>query len=171
MPKGKGFVNELGKLANKLDLIAGAAVNAGVALAADRIVSDLQREGPDWTGDFKNNWVIALDDVEIPATVPRREVIPGAPLGTTTKKIKAPPIPGKKSFNKIKYTIGNRTQYRAIAMDLDPEQERTKPRANGSQPNNTADKDWFETYLNAGQIDRAIASSLGPELDKAWSKK
>lgn len=170
MARGKGFFSKLGQLADKLDLFAGAAFNEPLARAADKIVADLQREGPDWTGDFKNNWVVALGDVEIPATVPRRKVIPNAPLGTATEKIKAPPIPGKKSFQKIRYTIGNRTQYRAIAMDLDPEQARTSPRANGTQPNNTADKDWFETYLNAGQIDKAIASSLGPELDRAWRK-
>jgi hypothetical protein len=56
----RGFLNEIGRLANKLDEFAGAAVNAGVALAAKRIVDDLQKAGPSWTGDFKNNWVVAI---------------------------------------------------------------------------------------------------------------
>lgn len=162
----RGFLNEIGRLANKLDEFAGAAVNAGVALAAKRIVDDLQKAGPSWTGDFKNNWVVAIGDADIPATVPRRFPIPLAPLNTPLKPIIVPPLPAKFSFNKIKYTIGNRAEYRAIALDLDPGNIRWK----GSQPPNTAPKDWFITYLQGGQINKTIAASLGPELDKVWRK-
>ena len=165
----RGFLNEIGRLANKLDEFAGAAVNAGVALAAKRIVDDLQKAGPSWTGDFKNNWVVAIGDTDIPATVPRRFPIPVTPLNTPSKPIIVPPLPAKFSINKIKYTIGNRAEYRAIALDLDPGQVRTSLKG-GRQPRNTAPKDWFTTYLQGGQINKTIAASLGPELDKVWRK-
>ena len=44
MSKGKGFVNELGKLANKLDLIAGAAVNDCVPLISTSVVESFSAD-------------------------------------------------------------------------------------------------------------------------------
>lgn len=166
----RGFLNEIGRLANKLDEFAGAVVNVGVKSAAKRIVGDLQEAGPSWTGDFKNNWVVALGDVDIPATVPRRFPIPLAPLETPSKRIPIPIVPAKNFRDPIKYTIGNRAEYRAIALDLDPGQARTSLTKGGNQPRNTAPKDWFTTYLQGGQINKTIAASLGPELDKVWRK-
>ena len=163
----RGFLNELGDLANKLDNWGGAALNGGISLAASKITRDLQEAGPAWTGDFRNRWVVAVGDVEIPATEPRRSPVPKVASPSPAKTIPVPPIPLSKSRDQIKYTIGNRAEYRAIAMDLDPEQLRWK----GGQPPNTAPKDWFETYLNAGQIDKSIAASLSPELDRAWRKR
>jgi hypothetical protein len=166
----RGFLNELGKLRDRVDNWGGAALNGGISLAANGVVRDLQEAGPAWTGDFRNNWVVAVGDVEIPATQPRRAVVPKVASPAPAKTIPVPPIPLSKSGAKIKYTIGNKAEYRAIAMDLDPEQARTRPRGNGEPPDSTAPKDWFETYLNAGQIDKTIAASLGPELDKAWRR-
>jgi len=161
----------LGDLAKRLDRLVGSALTAGVAKAAEGIVADLQDKGPDWSGTFKNSWTIVPGDQEVPGTVPRMEPQPGGlfpPKGNVaTRKVTAPLVGGKEALSKVVFTIGNRTQYREIAMDLDPDRLRWK----GSIPPNTAERDWYTTYLQGGAIDRQIKLTVDPIIDAALNGK
>lgn len=56
---GKGFRNNAGKsLGEELDRLASSLTLLGPTVAAERIVRELQQEGPSWTGKFSNSWQI-----------------------------------------------------------------------------------------------------------------
>lgn len=59
---GRGFgrrVNDLSKFLIDTDRFAASATLIGPIKAAERIVDELQAEGPSWTGKFSNSWEIA----------------------------------------------------------------------------------------------------------------
>lgn len=110
-----------------------------------KIVNDLKEEGPYWSGQFEESWVVKEGSVEIPATDPPKPDRSGPKNFTGPSPVKnLPKAKGRKTQN---FSIGNTTTYRDIAMDLDPERRRTEPRADGSPKNNTADPDWYLNYM------------------------
>jgi hypothetical protein len=93
--------------------------------AAELIVEELQDDGPAWTGEFRNNWVIVSGTGKrISATKEsgynRQQRF--NPRIEARQKIKAPKLKGRGTSG---YTIGNQMSYRDIALDLDPSGVRT----------------------------------------------
>jgi hypothetical protein len=55
----KGFIDKGLKGVRKFDRDFASATLIGAIKSAEKIVSDLQQEGPSWTGRFSNSWQIA----------------------------------------------------------------------------------------------------------------
>ena len=119
--------------------------------AAREIVKDLQFLGPWYSGDFGNNWVVRSGITSIGATKKRRSsfefLTPNAPLpnskpGTTQAQMPGPlgGVPRARGRKSINYTIGNRMEYRNIALDLVPGRYEDGKR-------NTAIQDWYVLYV------------------------
>ena len=120
------------------------------AAGAKEIVTDLKKEGPYWTGEFEEAWVVLPGDKRVPAdkqsALTKREKLDGwesgeFPLG---RRITDTPIPQGVTT----LTIGNRMKYRNIAMDLEP----------GRTPKtgNTAEPDWFVKYAQGQGLKSAL---------------
>lgn len=150
-----------------------------LARSAEKIVAKLQEEGPNWSGEFSNSW-----QIESPSKVSTGSKQTGAPT-----KLKAPILTPKefKFKPEIKYTIRNISPYAAYALDL--KEGRFYPRTpklsnktiqTGSRPNaphkrgavtpgdgtasSSAELDWYTTYVNSGNLDRAIQVELDKNL-------
>ena len=131
--------------------------NVTAKKAAERIVSELQNDGPAWTGEFRNNWVIVTGTGKrIPAVkessyrrTERYKKDP--PLYEPKKTIKAPKFKGRKDNG---YTIGNVMKYRDIALDLDPGGFRT---AGAKQ--NTAPRDWYINFVQGGKMRQILEAA------------
>ena len=117
---------------------------------AELIISELQDDGPAYTGEFRNAWeAVPRVGARIPADQEStyegmldRMTAPTEPK----KDIKVPPLKGRKKEQG--YTIGNRMEYRDIALDLDPEKLRI-----ANQPKqNTAPADWYVTFVQGGKL-------------------
>ena len=132
-----------------------AALEEGLEVAAGEITEQLKVEGPYWTGFFESLWVVEPGKTKIVANVKD---------ATTSKKKR----PGRdytdvfvpESPNLGGYTIGNKANYRLYAMDILPS---PTGRQGGDAPNKTADKKWFDTYVNAKMpetINRSLWRSL-----------
>ena len=128
------------------------ALEKGLEEAAEKVVADLQEDGPYWTGFFADMWQINAGNVAIKANIksmePAREK-PKQPRDYIT--VTAPDSP-----NLNGYTIGNRAEYRLYSMDIltDSTRGRGKPGARL-----TADKNWFDRYVNA-KMPAAINTAL-----------
>ena len=169
--------NELQRLAQNLDRFAVAAFSRGPAAAAEKVVADLQKIGPLWSGRFSNSWQIASA-----SRVTTGTGAPGQP-----QYIGAPLLSGRELLFKpvIKYTISNfatgpQGPYALKAMDLEPGvfinpgTNPLKPADRGVRldgirgnltgtagPNSqTAPLDWFTTYAQGGAIDRTVRVSF-----------
>jgi len=105
--------------------------------AARQIVTDLKIEGPYWTGDFEEAWVVRPGDVTISAT---RQGVPTRPKFPYVRQLTPVTIPKATGRKSISYTIGNSMIYRNIALDLVP------GRIKGGG-NETADQDWYAIYV------------------------
>jgi len=122
--------------------------------AAELIVEELQDDGPAWTGEFRNNWLIVSGTGQrIPAS---KE--PGYnreqrfnPRVEARKKITAPKLKGRGTSG---YTIGNQMSYRDIALDLDPSGLRT-----AGAKNNTAPKDWYINFVQGGKMRQILEAA------------
>ncbi len=126
--------------------------------AAELIVSELQEDGPAWTGEFRNNWVIVTGTGKrIPATkeTSYNKQQRFNPSIETKKTITAPKLKGKASNG---YTIGNVMRYRDIALDLDPGGWRTQPTKKGPK-RNTAPKDWYINFVQGGKMRQILEAA------------
>jgi|694.fasta_scaffold73545_6 hypothetical protein len=54
----KGFIQNGVDIATDLDKVVSSLTLGGPTLAAQRVVAELQQEGPSWTGRFSNSWQI-----------------------------------------------------------------------------------------------------------------
>ena len=121
--------------------------------AATRIVGELVFLGPWYSGEFAKNWVVRTGDKRIPATVPEPNIF----VRTPRRVLPAPVIPsllGTGSKKNVGYTIGNRTVYRNVAMDLVP--GRTENAREISAP-----QDWYRTYIEGGSLRDTLAAATG----------
>jgi len=172
--------NELAKLAENLDRFATAAFSRAPAKAAEKVVADLQKLGPVWSGQFSNSWAIASASRQTQGTG-----APGQP-----RSLSAPLLSGRELLFKpeIKYTIFNTADYAAIAQDLEPgvfkkigrPLKPTLPgqpgiRSNGIRGSvgpgsggaeSTAPLDWFTTYVNGGNLDRTVEVAFNVTLPR-----
>lgn len=126
--------------------------------AAELIVEELQDDGPAWTGEFRNNWVIVTGTGKrIPATKETSYKKPERmnPSIEPRKTITAPKFKGKKDNG---YTIGNVMKYRDIALDLDPGKWRTQPTENGPK-RNTAPEDWYINFVQGGKMRQILEAA------------
>jgi hypothetical protein len=175
----------LEKLLQDLDETANIPLNQATRRAAERIVADLQEAGPGYSGHFGNSWVIEPGDVQVPAT----SAGGGGPQAI--RPIRAPLLSGAQTAQEIRYTIGNRASYRDQAMDLRPGRffkpdfdPIKKPVAKGGRfgdlrPDvkagegdaiSTAQRDWFTTYVEGGQIDERVRLEVEPALNRIWRR-
>jgi hypothetical protein len=121
--------------------------------AATRIVGELVFLGPWYSGEFAKNWVVRTGDKRIAATVPEPDIF----VRTPRRALPAPVIPslrGTGSKKNVGYTIGNKTVYRNVAMDLVP--GRTENARQISAP-----QDWYRTYIEAGSLRDTLAAAVG----------
>ena len=132
--------------------------NGAVRKAALTIVNDLQTIGPYWDGLFYNAWEVREGTVEIPADQQGEEWKQGDTPDRHPRKgsftlddIPNPPITFR--GDALTLTIGNRMEYRDIALDLKP--GRIKREGGG-----TADQDWYTTYYAGGEMDTRVKESL-----------
>lgn len=109
--------NGIKRLAEELDRVFATTVFNGPKASAERVVRELQQEGPSWSGKFSNSWQIE------------------SPLGTTgsskgdgnegePRPIFTPAVTGRQvvkslaTKEKIVFTISNFSEYVAEATDL-----------------------------------------------------
>ena len=128
---------------------------------ARETVMELKDRGPYWDGDFEAAWEVQLGDADIPAD--RAKVGLPDPDGPANKVITPVAIPKQPLARPVGYTIGNRMNYRAIAMDIEP-----SPRGKdgqyeyrGDRPGATAIKGWFETFNQGGELLRVMDKAVG----------
>ena len=117
------------------------ALEKGLEEAAEQVVMDLKKDGPYWTGFFESLWEVNPGNTAVKANIKNPLKVPKQPK---TRQITPVEIP--ESPNLDGYTIGNRSDYRLYAMDIEP-----SPSGRGAYPaaNLTADKNWFDRYVNA----------------------
>ena len=132
--------------------------NATAKAAAELIVEELQREGPAWTGEFRNAWIIKPGtNVRINPTK-ASSYTEEERLATTSAEsrqvIRAPKLKGRSSNG---YTIGNQMTYRNIAMDLVPSSELVRP----YRKNKTAEKDWYVKFVQGGKLREILELATG----------
>ena len=121
--------------------------------AATRIVGELVFLGPWYSGEFAKNWVVVTGDKRIPATV----AVPNVFTRTPRQSLPSPVVPSLRGTGKKKnvgYTIGNRTVYRNIALDLVP--GRTEKAREISAP-----QDWYRTYIEGGSLRDTLQAAVG----------
>ena len=54
--------NGFWELAKDLDMVGASTVTVGPLRAAQRVIRELQEEGPSWTGQFSNSWQVETLD-------------------------------------------------------------------------------------------------------------
>jgi hypothetical protein len=140
--------------------LRSALRDATIEVAHD-VTLDLKMKGPYWDGVFEESWEIRAGDATIPATVPGKDPPSkvNQPRGLT-----APVVPRIAAQNLKGFTIGNRTEYREIAMDLVP----GRLKGDNTDYGGTAPQDWFENYLQGGQADITIRQATDRAM-RAWS--
>jgi hypothetical protein len=192
----KGFIDAAGRNLVNLDKIAGTTIANGQRAAAERVVRELQKAGPSWSGEFSNSWQISTTSTTYKGTG-----APGEP-----QPIRAPSVTGREATAAqifkdplLKITnfaphaleaidaIEHDRQYYARRKTPEPTTALGKskwqvagPRANvsyrgeiggGSQGGNssrTAPLDWFATYASA-KLDRAVKIEMDSALKRRFS--
>lgn len=181
----------IGNLLKELDRVAATTVANGPKRAAERVVRELQQEGPSWTGRFSNSWQIAGPD-----RVTKGDGQPGEPRPIYTPSIRG--TSAVRTFlgkDKVVFTISNFSEHSDLARDLvtgnfyrPTETPQTQlglrkwevvnegRRRNirrgqigggtaGNESSRTAPLDWFTTYVQAGKVNEAVRI----EMDAAMS--
>lgn len=175
MKKGKGFGIE--KMA---DDVRDAAINA-LRNAAKEVVNDLASIGPNWSGEFRQDWYVATKDGKRGAqargedgrytlfNIPQIKVQGRDARGRFTSSLPA-------STGKIELFINNASPYARVAMDLEPgdfsypgfepngqvvargtRQDNIRGKVEGSGNNrSTAPLDWYSTYMEGGAFTAAF---------------
>lgn len=193
----KGFWQGGVNLLDELDRIAATTVYNGPKRVAERIVRELQQEGPSWSGEFSNSW-----QIQTPTRLVRGTGQPGEP-----KPLSTPSLRGKevaKSFitkDSVVFTISNFAPHALEAIDAVQHDRqyysRRKtptpttqlglskwvvegPRGNvsfrgqtgggteGLNSSRTAPLDWFARFASA-QLDRAVQIEMDSAINNRFS--
>jgi hypothetical protein len=192
----KGFIDAAGRNLVNLDKVFGTTIANGQRAAAERVVRELQKEGPSWSGEFSNSWQISTTSTTYKGTG-----APGEP-----QPIRAPSVTGQEAtaaqiFKDPLLKITNFAPHALEAIDAvehdrqyyarrkTPEpttslgQSKWKvegPRNNvsargatgggtkGSNSSRTAPLDWFATYASA-KLDRAVKIEMDSALNRRFS--
>ena len=186
--------NGFHKLAEDLDMIGSSGVVNGPLAAARRIISELQQEGPSWTGEFSNSWQVQTLD---------GRSYSGDGQSGEPRPVRIPLLTGRQAFktvfnkDKVVYTISNFSPYALEAADLvesnfsanlasapTPQTQlgrskwersgKTRPDGNHKRyeingpkkgsASRTAKPNWLTSYVNAGRLDAAVQV----EMDKIY---
>ena len=190
----KGF-KVLKDLAEDLDRVAGTSIANGQRAAAERVVRELQRAGPSWSGQFSNSWEIRTASRTVQGTGAAGEPQP----------IKAPSVTGREAaagqiLKDPILTISNFSPHALEAIDA-VEHDRQYyarrktatpqtalglskwkldgPRSNvsargqtgggseGLNSSRTAPLDWFADYASA-KLDRAVRIEMDSALRRRF---
>lgn len=175
-----------------LDRVAASTVFVGPALAAEKVVEELQERGPVWTGQFANSWQISG---------PQGQVVRGSGQPGAPTPVRAPSFTGRQAVSalariiattdKVVYKVSNFSGYADQATDkvpfryddipedglpdrLDTKKVRYGVRPEGGtrgeltrgKPINrsTAPQDWFSKYGQAGELDKAVQITMDKVL-------
>lgn len=129
---------------NKLeDLVSDfrAALDVALERTVLAVAYDLKKAGPYWSGQFEELWEIRAGKEAIQPNIAYASDFLASPMGRQITPIYAPPTTSLQG-----YTLGNRAQYRLIAMDVIPGQD---SRYRYERPGRTAPQDWYSTYRNS----------------------
>lgn len=186
--------NGFHKLAEDLDMVGSSAVVNGPLSSARRIISELQQEGPSWSGRFSNSWKVeTLDGRSYEGDGQKGEPRP----------VKIPLLTGRQAFktvfnkDKVVYKISNFSPWAGQATDFiedrfsrptpQPETQlglskwelsgqrrpsKQHPRydifgGGTGDASRTAPKDWFTKYVTGGKLDRAITIEMDNMLRRS----
>ncbi len=122
------------------------ALEEGVQDAAEKVVFDLKRVGPYWTGVFETLWQVNAGNYAVKPNIVNPLPVPRVPAPRNYTEAEVPESP-----NLGGYTIGNRAKYRLIAMDIVGDR--------ATKEGKTAVKNWYDLYINS-QMRTAIDNSI-----------
>jgi hypothetical protein len=168
--------NGIWNLLTELDRVAATTVYNGPKRAAEKVVQDLQKQGPAWTGEFSNSWQITTPTAVVGGTgqagLPQRLVVPPLTGRQVTRSLL--------TKDKIVFSISNFAPHAEIATDFKPGTfinpgtdpikpiEKTGKRQKGIRGlltgtggnQRTAPLDWFSLYVKGGGIDKTIEIAM-----------
>jgi len=101
--------NTTPKLIKEIERVFGAIIYDGPVKAAERAVTELQKEGPSWTGQYSNSW-----QIEAAGTVVKGNGQGGNPRPLTVPKLT---VKQKRSLRKNKVVISNFSKKAGYAQD------------------------------------------------------
>ncbi len=122
------------------------ALEEGVQAAVVEVVRELQVEGPYWTGFFSDVWQVNVGKTAVKPNIANPLEVP-----REANKVDLITIDVPESPNLQGYTIGNRAEYRLIAMDIVGNRSSKKGR--------TAVPNWYDLYINS-KMKGTINSSI-----------
>ena len=122
---------------------------------AEKLVSDLAKASPYYSGEFADNWVVIAGNTPVAPNTPPTE--PRPKQRQSRKKPVLPIVPSLRGTGQLVYTIGNTMEYRDIAMDLLPGRTEKGQRLSAPQ-------DWYLKYLRY-DLPRVIRSYLDQPAD------
>jgi len=180
--------SELGLLVQNLEILVTGVLSIGIKSSAEKIVSDLQKAGPSWTGSFSNSYQVATSSGVTGGTGQPGEARPINVLVLTGREL---------LLDGVKYTISNTSPHADVALDLvsrsdferpseepqtaqgmaawkESDQGRTKPSLRGEigggdtrgKSSSTAPSDWYDRYLKGAGIQKTIKL----EMDRAFQR-
>lgn len=192
----KGFIDAAGRNLVDIDKVVGTTIANGQRAAAERIVRELQKEGPSWSGEFSNSWQISTA-----STTSKGTGGPGEP-----QPIRAPSVTGREATAAqifkdplLKITnfadhaleaidaVQHDRQYYARRKTAEPTTQLglskwkvEGPRSNvsfrgqtgggneGTNSSRTAPLDWFATYASS-KLDRAVQIEMDSAINRRFS--
>lgn len=191
----KGFWSGGINLLQELDRVTATTVYNGPKRAAERIVRELQKDGPSWSGQFSNSW-----QIQTPSRLVQGTGQPGEPKLITTPSLTGLEVTKSVATkNSVVFTISNFAPHALEAIDAIEHDrvyyarrttakpttqlglskwEVTGPRQGtstrgqigggniGENSSRTAPLDWFATYASA-ELDRAVRI----EMDSAMRER
>jgi len=161
----------LGSALKKLKRDVNRAAFEANRSAAVQIVNDLKREGPYWDGLFEMAWEVRVGYGELPIPADQKgfdQQERSATANTPSRTyISLDDVPSRVKFTDTQtpdIAIGNRMEYRDIALDLVPGRWR------GGMPPNTAPQDWYTTYVQGGELQKALGDGFRERFKLPGSK-
>jgi hypothetical protein len=193
----KGFWQGGINLLQELDRVAATTIYNGPKAVAERVVRELQQDGPSWSGEFSNSW-----QIQTPTVLKKGTGQPGEPVPVTT-----PPLTGQQvakslgSKDSVVFTISNFAPHALEAIDAVQHDRQYYARRKTSQPttslglskwqefgpraavsyrgqtgggseggssSRTAPLDWFANYASA-ELGRAVQIEMDSAIRRRFS--
>ena len=162
--------NTTPKLIREIERVYGAMIYDGPIKAAERVVTELQKEGPSWTGQYSNSW-----QIEAAGTV-----VKGNGQGGNPRPLKVPKltVKQKRSLRKNKVVISNFSKKAAYAQDEIVGRFRRgvikqTGKKIGDQPRTSFGRGKFEENKTVGRGEiskRGNIGSAGPGISSRTAK-
>ena len=133
------------------------ALEEGVEQAVTTVVRDLQIAGPYWTGFFSDVWQVNVGKTAIKANIKNPLEVPKQPKTPQYVDIDVPESPDLQG-----YTIGNRAELQALC---DGHHQPTPTGLGLTRTHElTADKKWYDRYINAEMPETSSTSKSQTSL-------